>query len=215
MKKHFILIVLFTSFVFLGETYSQCKVLLESIAGKYDGDCKKGKAHGEGVAVGEDTYKGEFKKGYPAGSGTYTWANGDIFVGSFKKGKKEGAGTLTVKDEDKVIKGFWKDDLYIGVDEFTYKIYSKDAGILSARFTRSNGVNEITFVFLKGGKVINPSSFSLIPMEGSFANVISNGRSKNVQSVAFPLRAKLSSGGNKMEFKINQPGSWKVELNIR
>lgn len=40
----------------------QCKVLLHEISGKYEGDCKKGLAHGVGKAIGRDTYEGEIKK---------------------------------------------------------------------------------------------------------------------------------------------------------
>ena len=197
------------------EVDSQCKVLLESIAGKYDGECKKGKANGVGMAVGIDTYKGEFKKGYPHGKGTYTWASGDEYVGEFKNGKKEGAGVLTIKDKSDVVKGYWKDDEYIGVDKFVYKILFKNPNIISARFSRKAGDDEITFVFQKGGKVYDVSGFSLIPLEGSFANVVDNGRSKVVQSVVFPFKGTLMFEGKKMEFKINQSGSWKVDISTK
>ena len=67
-----------------GFTYAQdCKVLKESISGSYTGDCKKGRAHGEGTAKGEDSYTGEFKKGLPHGFGKYTWADGSMYEGDF------------------------------------------------------------------------------------------------------------------------------------
>ena len=61
--------------------FNDCRVMVDDIAGSYEGDCYKGKAHGVGKAIGKDTYEGEFKKGYPEGKGTYTWINGDYFEG--------------------------------------------------------------------------------------------------------------------------------------
>ena len=91
-----------------------CKVLLESISGSYEGDCKKGLAHGKGKAVGEDTYEGTFKKGFPEGEGKYTWANGDYYEGEFKKGKIEGEGTRVMAGGDITQEGFFLDGEYIG-----------------------------------------------------------------------------------------------------
>ena len=54
-----------------------CLVLKPEISGKYTGKCKNGLANGKGKSVGQDTYIGQFSKGWPQGSGTYTWANGD------------------------------------------------------------------------------------------------------------------------------------------
>ena len=215
MKKLVLLLFVVSFWSFTQTVQSQCKVLLESISGEYEGGCKKGKADGAGVAKGVDSYNGNFKKGFPDGQGTYTWANGDVFVGEFKKGKKEGAGELSIKEKDTVVKGFWKDDEYIGKDKFTYKIIYKSPFIISARFGRQVGNDEITFVFLKGGKVSDVSGFSLAPIEGSHGNIISNSRSKNVKSVAYPYRATASFQGNKLEFIINQPGSWKIEISLK
>jgi hypothetical protein len=216
MKKIYVIIAFFSIMLITNELNAQCKVLLESIAGKYEGGCKKGKADGNGKAVGKDSYVGEFRKGLPHGQGTYTWSNGDVYVGSFKNGKKEGAGELTIKKGDKVIKGYWKDDEYIGIDKFVYKIYFKNPNILAARFSRKGAApDEINFVFQRGGKVVDVSGFSLMPIEGSFGNIVDNGRSKLVKSVVYPFRANLIFEGKKMEFKINQPGSWKVDINTK
>lgn len=215
MKKQIIFLAVIALFAFTYQANAQCKVLLESIAGKYEGGCKKGKADGQGKAIGKDTYEGQFKKGLPNGEGTYTFANGDVYVGEFKNGKKDGAGTLTIKDKGEVIKGYWKDDEYIGKDKFTYKIYNKSPFIISARFSRKQGPDEITFVFLKGGKVVNMSGFGLVTLEGSFGNIVDNGRSKTVNSVAYPYWGTAAFEGKKIEFKINQPGSWRIEINLK
>lgn len=98
------------------EQAEDCKVRLDDIAGSYEGDCLKGKAHGQGKAIGKDTYEGEFKKGYPDGQGKYTWINGDYYEGSFVKGMKEGEGKMVYAsvNADSVITGMWEDDLYQG-----------------------------------------------------------------------------------------------------
>jgi len=57
---------------------SECKVLLPGLAGTYTGECKKGLADGEGVALGTDSYRGSFRKGLPDGEGPYTWATGGV-----------------------------------------------------------------------------------------------------------------------------------------
>src|SRR5688572_10292771 len=71
-----------------------CKVLVDSLKGTYTGECKNGKANGNGKAVGIHTYDGEFKNGLPEGKGKYTWSNGDYYYGSWKKGQKDGKGEL-------------------------------------------------------------------------------------------------------------------------
>jgi len=63
--------------------------------GKYEGEYKDGKRHGQGKLTYPDGRKfvGEWKDGEPIGQGTFTWSNGDKYVGEFKDGKKHGQGT--------------------------------------------------------------------------------------------------------------------------
>ena len=63
--------------------------------GKYEGEFKDGKRHGQGKLTYPDGRKfvGEWKDGEPIGQGTFTWSNGDKYVGEFKDGKKHGQGT--------------------------------------------------------------------------------------------------------------------------
>lgn len=101
-------------------TTKPCKVLLEKISGNYNGDCKKGLAHGHGIAQGEDTYIGDFRKGLPSGKGLYTYKNGDSFFGYWKNGKKDGIGEMryySIKT-DSTISGKWKNDTLIGNNKF-------------------------------------------------------------------------------------------------
>ena len=54
------------------DTTKECKVMLASINESYDGFCKNGLAHGEGVASGLHKYEGKFSAGFPDGEGIYT-----------------------------------------------------------------------------------------------------------------------------------------------
>ena len=68
--KH--LIIFFSLFLATHISVAQtanCNVLLDAIKGTYTGGCKNGKADGEGVAQGTDSYEGSFKNGLPEGIG--------------------------------------------------------------------------------------------------------------------------------------------------
>lgn len=79
--------------------YSQqsCKVLVPEIAEKYVGKCKKGFAHGKGLAVGIDRYEGSFKKGYPEGKGSYTWSTGEVYTGEWLQGTRMVLGLILMR----------------------------------------------------------------------------------------------------------------------
>ena len=80
-------------------SYAQdCKVIDPNLLGVYTGDCKNGKAEGQGKSVGLHSYEGEFKAGLPDGEGIYTDEKGSVFKGQFKKGKREGYGEYIIKN---------------------------------------------------------------------------------------------------------------------
>ncbi len=99
MKKYIFLIGAFLIVTFTGHAQYDCKVLVKELQGQYNGDCKKGLAHGEGRAKGEDEYVGSFKKGYPQGYGVYTYNNGSNYIGNFTQGKKDGYGLFNILSE--------------------------------------------------------------------------------------------------------------------
>ena len=55
----------------------------------YEGEIKKGKAHGKGILTFSDdtTYEGNFKKNRPHGIGTYTDARENTYEGKWRNGK--------------------------------------------------------------------------------------------------------------------------------
>ena len=59
-----VLIIMFFLAIGLRAQQNDCKVLLESISGTYEGKCKNGLAHGKGIAQGTDRYEGTFVCGF-------------------------------------------------------------------------------------------------------------------------------------------------------
>ena len=69
LKFLFSMLLIATASVLIAQDKSDCKVLAETLAESYEGDCKKGLADGKGKAIGTDSYEGGFKKGLPEGEG--------------------------------------------------------------------------------------------------------------------------------------------------
>jgi len=116
MKR--ITVISFLFFIFVATGYSQfnCKVLVKNLQGQYNGDCKKGLAHGQGAAKGIDRYVGSFRKGYPNGFGVYTYQDSSTFIGNFKRGVKNGYGLLNIVTKSGKIRqkyGLWMADSLI------------------------------------------------------------------------------------------------------
>ncbi len=86
MKKLFTITLLIIFSGFTNISYSET---LNFGSIKYDGDVKKGKAHGIGVLTLEDgsKYEGKFKRNKIHGKGKYTDLNGIVFEGKWKRGK--------------------------------------------------------------------------------------------------------------------------------
>ncbi len=134
-----------------------CEVLMESIVGVYDGECKKGLAEGTGTARGTDTYTGEFKKGLPDGQGRYIWENGNYYSGDFVKGAKEGYGELWVKREgkkDSLQAGYWFKDIFVGASNVPYKVsHSSNIKNVMIEEITENG-NEIMIVYSRSKRAV-------------------------------------------------------------
>lgn len=213
MKK---LIILFFAIVTVPTVGQSCKVLLKAISEKYEGTCKKGKAHGKGKAWGkEDSYEGEFKKGKPHGKGTYKWANGNVYQGAFKKGIINGKGSLYIKKTDKTQKGYFKKGKYVGVNKYPYKIISQ-SGVRRVTFLKkSTSNNEIAITVFANGNRIYPEIL---------INDLNNSTKENrnglvLTNVYFPLkRVELSFVVNgfayKTTFAIYKKSDWEVRISL-
>lgn len=218
-------IILFLVFSWLGSTLAaqeNCIVFKPEIAGKYSGKCKNGLAHGKGKAVGQDTYTGQFSKGLPQGTGTYTWANGDTYIGDWELGLRQGQGTLRFKSngKDSTLTGIWEKDEYKGpVPPQPRVIHS--VSIERFSITKSGGVkNRVLINFYQNG-TINRGIENLMLFTSSGTNT-SLGQSIGYENIIFPVTIKVSySTWNKahaviinaiFEFEIAEPGDWVVDL---
>jgi len=200
---------------------SDCQVKKLGIEEKYEGECKKGLAHGEGTATGEDSYKGTFKKGYPDGYGEYLWSNGDLYKGHWVKGLKDGEGELKmIRDgKDSVLTGFWSDDEYIGKYKSPYEIVSKSPEMVSVSFSRKGDGNEL-LVMITTGRV--PTDVTGLNVTNAYGNGVIVNRSYAFRDMVYPwqgsIRFAYNDRGEKQQelvAKINSPGIWEVRIDLR
>ncbi len=199
-----------------GMAQDNCQVLLEKIAEKYSGDCKKKKAHGIGVAIGEDKYEGEFRKGWPEGSGTYTWSSGDIFKGNFKRGKRNGKGTLTHANGD-VVKGYWAEDIYLGQYQYTHKLLGSSLDVSKVNFKRESQGNTIVITSLTLGKRQPNPDFQIEVKEGAYLRTEKKSDSYRLLGVQYPFNAEIRFPNQNKYFivHITQEGHWDISVDCR
>ena len=214
MKSHTlsgILAVVLGGAVSLPSAFAQqgdeCKVLLESISGQYDGDCKKGLASGNGKATGTDSYEGGFKKGLPEGDGKYTWTNGDVFEGKFTKGLKEGDGKITFNSDrfpDSVLTGVWKNDEYYGLYDKPYKVLSKTSPV-NRIVVRKLGETPHDIMVMGEMDMLREKGLNSVYFTGD-----------GFDKVQFPFTAEMEANHANVPFSfkfiIYEPGRWEVVL---
>lgn len=224
MKLHdfiFTTSIILTSTLILS-AQENCKVLKEEISGKYEGNCKNGLAHGNGLAIGKDIYHGKFKKGLPHGYGTYTWLTGEKYVGYFKEGKRNGKGNYSFSNhgKDSTYNGMWKNDSLTKIIlPPKYKI-EKNINVTRYSIQRMSTGNRVLFLFLQNG-VANTTitNFHLISTKGTNTSL---GEKQGFENIQFPVTCKvtyltLSSSRVatlRVEFEvtINEPGDWVITL---
>jgi hypothetical protein len=220
MKK--LLVIPFLLLGFLIAAQSDCIVKSEKLQGTYVGACKKGLAHGKGLAAGKDTYKGKFKNGFPHGRGVYTYADGSVYKGEFKEGRRDGRGNYTrMINGEKVLKeGFWEDDVYVGPKKI--KPYNIKLKRNIDRFNFSNiGEGNDVKIFIKQNGRTN-ASVSGIMITASSGEEMSVAHNFGYKDVDFPFTCQVRyNTKNKLqtldyevvfEFEILKEGNWIVTL---
>jgi len=220
MKSIFIALV----YTFIS-CYAYCQditgpVLKIELAGKYEGELKKGLAHGEGTASGFDSYTGHFVKGFPEREGTYTFSNGDVYHGEFIKGLFSGKGSLTIKKAsgDSIVDGYWEAGKFVGKTMVAAYEISNKTGSVNPSIIRTGDGNKVEIV------VFDPYNKYIIPQimaMGQFTQQTYYARNLFAEAV-FPLTFdirysctnKMRSGmiDSTIRIKINKPGNYQITL---
>lgn len=204
----------------------ECEVLMETLALEYDGECKKGFAHGQGKALGSHSYEGSFKKGWPDGTGVYTWANGNVYKGEFKGGLKDGKGEMLIRRmgrPDSVVTGFWEKDKYIGKYRTSYSVGSK-RNILRTRFVHmSETPNQVEIIIQRNGFPIAVSQlqasadmspmFENTPALRAFTRVVYPLTNAFINFYA-PSQLNAYQMDCELNFEIYREGHWRVFIEI-
>lgn len=223
--------LLITGLLLSVKLYAQesCTVLMPSLQGKYEGECKKGKANGQGKAEGADQYSGEFKDGLPHGKGKYYWANGNSYEGSWTKGKKEGEGAMTYKrasKADSMVAGFWKKDLYIGKFERPYTVYNRTNEFTKADVKFAPSTDREITVLISNTTGNTPTLTGMMPraalndisiMKGSYIRLVTvSETSKQIayklENVTFPFRAKFRIKSQEVDVEFLEAGKFILDL---
>lgn len=228
MNTFFLLLFSSLLLIFTPEPQIQkdCEVLLETIALEYEGECKKGLAHGTGKAIGSHSYEGSFKKGFPDGVGIYTWSNGNMYKGDFKSGLKDGKGELYIRrlgEADSIVNGYWDNDKYIGAYKTAYSVGQK-RNILRTRFVHmSDTPNQVEFIIQRNGLPIGvtqlQASADKSPMFENTQSIVAFTRvvypltnaSINFYSTSVFNSFQLDCALN---FEIYREGHWRVFIQI-
>lgn len=204
----------------------ECKVLLESIFGSYEGDCRKGLADGTGTSRGKDVYTGEFKKGFPDGMGRYIWKDGSYYSGDFVKGKKDGYGEMVIRRKDRpdsLVNGYWTQDVYMGASNVAFAVRQM-VNVKDVRFEKkSDNGAEIFIVFQQDEKPVGAEGLRVTNQQG--AKAMSEFDYSVLRKISFPFlgtkvefRSRSQNGVSikecAAEFDIYEKGVWQVTVAI-
>lgn len=223
-----LLILLFT----FPATSQVCEVNPAALKGKYEGECKNGKADGIGKAEGIDAYEGMFKASLPHGQGKYLWKNGDIFSGNWVKGNKDGQGVFIYKTSlgtDSTVEGFWKKDKYIGKYEQAFSVLNKSVHVTSVQIRKINGAQKQVDIYLDsetgkqvgsfGGTITPPVLTDISLVNGTYQKLVQNpnlGKKVfySLEDVTFPFRALFRVDNDLFEVEFFEPGKWTLDVRM-
>ena len=229
--KHLFLVLFFA--VSINQLFAQipaCTVLLDSLKGTYEGECKSGKANGTGKAVGINSYDGEFKNGLPEGKGKYTWSNGNYYYGSWKKGQKDGKGELHQFEDGKetLVTGYWKKDNYRGEFEHPYVITNVTSEIGRVQISKMSSTEttvSVTVESLQSNSSIYSSSFQTGTVmtahqvtRGQYisksSSVLTNKEVTIFRGIVFPFKCTFNFGNSMIEIEFFEKGAWDIIVPI-
>jgi len=233
MMKNQIIALLTLLFASSTVMAQECKVLLPSIAGVYEGECDKSKANGKGRSKGVDSYEGQFKNGLPEGVGKYVWQNGNWYEGAFKAGKRQGEGTMhypIAGKADSTLTGFWAKDLYVGIYEVPFKVQGKGYNVQTISVKPDTKQTPLQIVIdlssVMGGSddthgtIPKPVLGSIQILKGSFMtrSDVTNMTKRNMYyltDVIFPFSASFRIADEDIVIDFNNPNCYRVEIVMR
>jgi hypothetical protein len=193
-----------------------CKVKIKELEGEFDGYCLKGLAHGEGMAKGEHTYKGEFKKGLPHGTGVYTYTEGSRYEGEFKNGMRHGKGKMFKMGQEPVY-GQWKNDEMIReLFEEDYKvIIQRNVTAIRAR-VQDTRKNRIEFFFNRGANI---EQMDIVSQSGQ---LFQDNNLFRLEDVIFPEKIRMNykvwdklmstQSDVLIDIEFTSPGNWRLDI---
>lgn len=226
MKKLIVTLFLISTSLFFSESVfaqSNCKVLNESINQTYEGKCKKGLAHGKGIAKGIESYEGNFKSGLPHGNGTFYYQDGSYYKGEWSNGLRNGEGQLVflLNGEENKKSGIWKKDIYIGeIPPIPYQVKYKQGVDRFSLSKEGDKQQRVLIQFFQNGGI--NTSVENVRLESSSGRQVSIPNYDGFEYIEFPFTCKISfttlnkfrTSRNevKLEFVINEPGEWSLDI---
>jgi hypothetical protein len=224
------------------QLFSQdCRVLDDSLHGKYTGECKKGLAHGTGTATGRNSYTGEFKNGYPEGKGKYNWSTGDWYEGEFKKGKPNGQGTYSRiihsgQGQTETLTGFFKNGEYKGKYEkpWTTEMITNNFSSISVKKMNTLG-SEITLTVKNTTAGGSSSNQPILPkseikniqlIQGNYTEMVYDTASQVTnryifRNIQFPFSAiitfeiaRTAQQVAQAKIELNENGNWFIRVDV-
>jgi hypothetical protein len=219
MKQLLILFALFFSSHILSAQNTDCKVLVDSLKGTYEGGCSDGKASGTGKAIGLATYEGEFKNGLPDGKGKYTWAGGDFYYGGWRKGLKDGKGEIHHFEggKESLITGYWKKGNYKGEYEDPYKIIETGPAVTYKNVQFLGTKKNTVYFSMKSGVMGVANTDVYVVVKGFFQRInqseMNLTRTIEFQDVQFPFQVRFTGVDRGMvDIIFYESGEWRTEI---
>ncbi len=239
MKKLLLHVILLL--VLSNSLAQSCVVSVNELVGQYTGGCKKGKAEGQGTAIGIDKYTGTFKNGQPHGRGKYEWKSGGFYDGFWKDGLFDGPGTLqrpheAERDSMIIREGFWKKGRYVGRYEKPFLVNMLTNNISDVNVRKLNNSQSHIVVAVKSITGGAASSGVVLPkvrlistevIEGRFEQQLADETSSPISNkysfrqVTFPFYAVLTFAATgtflqpeKLRIEIRESGDWYVQVAI-
>ncbi|MBO6795365.1 MAG: hypothetical protein JJ895_15770 [Balneolaceae bacterium] len=214
------------------EGNKECEVLLPSIAEDYEGYCKNGLAHGEGVAVGLHTYEGDFVAGYPHGEGVYTWHSERKYTGNWRQGQQYSFGTLEYVENgaQETLSGFWYEgELEVISDDHRPHRIINQRGVVSTSIRRqgSDYTGKIFLRFRRNGENVQNviTELNISHSSGTMPNQPGSNSTLEytIENPSYPLELFVSYKipnlmntsliDNRVQLIIKEPGQYVVDFN--